>query len=145
MSTLASSSISYLQIRHSCSFLRSRSECDENFPMNSTLEMMHRSTDREKPVRLYFFKKISPLTCLRILQWRIVLMCMITQTSTHDCTAHSAIYDIASGTIRPLFIETDTWCSSGQFDTDGTLVQTGGDNDGFTKVKIIRSSRFRSC
>ncbi|CAM6036649.1 unnamed protein product [Sphagnum compactum] len=59
------------------------------------------------------------------------------ETSTHDCTAHSAIYDIASGTIRPLFIETDTWCSSGQFDTDGTLVQTGGDNDGFTKIRTF--------
>jgi hypothetical protein len=59
------------------------------------------------------------------------------ETSTHDCTAHSAVYDIASGTIRPLFIETDTWCSSGQFDTDGTLVQTGGDNDGFTKIRTF--------
>jgi hypothetical protein len=31
---------------------------------------------------------------------------------------------------RPLFIFTDTWCSSGQFRADGTLVQTGGDADG---------------
>ncbi len=68
--------------------------------------------------------------------WIISLsLCMCTQTSTVDCTAHSAIFDPVSGTIRPLFIQTDTWCSSGQFDADGTLVQTGGDNDGLSKVQ----------
>jgi len=56
------------------------------------------------------------------------------QSSTHDCTAHSAVLDLGTNTIRPLFIQTDTWCSSGQFNADGTLVQTGGDNDGFSKV-----------
>jgi hypothetical protein len=56
------------------------------------------------------------------------------QSSTHDCTAHSAVLDLGTNTIRPLYIETDTWCSSGQFNGDGTLVQTGGDNDGFSKV-----------
>jgi hypothetical protein len=59
---------------------------------------------------------------------------------TYDCTAHSAVYDPASGTVRPLFIQTDTWCSSGQFDADGTLVQTGGDNDGFSKVTSCSSA-----
>ncbi|CAK9877898.1 unnamed protein product [Sphagnum jensenii] len=59
------------------------------------------------------------------------------ETSTVDCTAHSAIFDPVSGTIRPLFIQTDTWCSSGQFDADGTLVQTGGDNDGFSKIRTF--------
>jgi len=56
------------------------------------------------------------------------------QSSTYDCTAHSAVLDLGTNTIRPLFIQTDTWCSSGQFNADGTLVQTGGDNDGFSKV-----------
>jgi hypothetical protein len=59
------------------------------------------------------------------------------ETLTYDCTAHSAVYDPASGTVRPLFIQTDTWCSSGQFDADGTLVQTGGDNDGFSKIRTF--------
>jgi hypothetical protein len=57
------------------------------------------------------------------------------ESSKHDCTAHSALLDLATNTIRPLFVQTDTWCSSGQFRADGTLVQTGGDNDGFSKVQ----------
>lgn len=58
------------------------------------------------------------------------------QVSTHDCTAHSAIYSPATNSIRALNIFTDTWCSSGQFRADGTLVQTGGNADGFSKVLI---------
>ncbi|CAK9226571.1 unnamed protein product [Sphagnum troendelagicum] len=59
------------------------------------------------------------------------------QSSTYDCTAHSAVLDLGTNTIRPLFIQTDTWCSSGQFNGDGTLVQTGGDNDGFSKIRTF--------
>lgn len=61
-------------------------------------------------------------------------------TLTHDCTAHSVLFTPGRNSIRPLFIYTDTWCSSGQFFSDGTLVQTGGDNDGLTKVR-----RFTPC
>lgn len=56
-------------------------------------------------------------------------------TLTHDCTAHSVLFTPGPNSVRPLFIYTDTWCSSGQFAPDGTLVQTGGDNDGLTKVR----------
>jgi hypothetical protein len=49
---------------------------------------------------------------------------------TLDCTAHSLLYDVASNTFRPLLFKTDTWCSSGSVDSDGTLIQTGGFNDG---------------
>lgn len=58
-------------------------------------------------------------------------------TSTHDCTAHSVLFTLGPNTIRPLSIATDTWCSSGQFFPDGTLVQTGGDFDGNTKVRYF--------
>ncbi|OAY73828.1 Galactose oxidase [Ananas comosus] len=47
-----------------------------------------------------------------------------------DCTAHSAEYDVAANAFRPLTVLTDTWCSSGTVAPDGTLVQTGGYNDG---------------
>ena len=47
-----------------------------------------------------------------------------------DCTAHSLLYDVVFDSIRPLLIQTDTWCSSGAVIADGTLVQTGGYNDG---------------
>ncbi|MCO5563644.1 hypothetical protein L7F22_017291 [Adiantum nelumboides] len=61
-------------------------------------------------------------------------------TLTHDCSAHSVLFTPGPNTVRPLFIFTDTWCSSGQFGPDGTLVQTGGDNDGLAKVR-----RFAPC
>lgn len=57
-----------------------------------------------------------------------------------DCSAHSVIFDLSSNTVRPLKILTDTWCSSGQFLADGTLLQTGGDLDGFRKIR-----KFAPC
>jgi len=53
----------------------------------------------------------------------------------HDCTAHSVLYDPGSNSVRPLFLQTDPWCSSGQFMPDGTLMQTGGDFDGVRKIR----------
>uniref|UniRef100_J3LM60 Galactose oxidase-like Early set domain-containing protein n=1 Tax=Oryza brachyantha TaxID=4533 RepID=J3LM60_ORYBR len=52
-----------------------------------------------------------------------------------DCTAHSAEYDVASNTFRPLYVFTDTWCSSGTVAPDGTL--TGGWNDGYRNVRTM--------
>lgn len=57
-----------------------------------------------------------------------------------DCYAHSALLDLSTGQIRPLMILTDTWCSSGQFLPDGSLIQTGGDLDGFRKIR-----KFEPC
>ncbi|KAG8377881.1 hypothetical protein BUALT_Bualt08G0079700 [Buddleja alternifolia] len=47
-----------------------------------------------------------------------------------DCTAHSVEYDVATNSIRPLNVFTDVWCSSGAAMPDGSLMQTGGFNDG---------------
>ncbi|KAK5841497.1 hypothetical protein PVK06_003818 [Gossypium arboreum] len=57
-----------------------------------------------------------------------------------DCYAHSVVFDLQTNEIRPLMILTDTWCSSGQFLPDGTLLQTGGDLDGFKKIR-----KFEPC
>ncbi|XP_062210648.1 aldehyde oxidase GLOX-like [Phragmites australis] len=54
-----------------------------------------------------------------------------------DCTAHSAEYDVVSNTFRPLTVFTDTWCSSGTVAPDGTLVQTGGWNDGYRNARTM--------
>nr|GFA56909.1 hypothetical protein [Tanacetum cinerariifolium] len=51
------------------------------------------------------------------------------------CYAHSAVLDLSTRELRPLTILTDTWCSSGQFLPDGTLLQTGGDGLGVKKVR----------
>nr|XP_043636851.1 aldehyde oxidase GLOX1-like [Erigeron canadensis] len=56
-----------------------------------------------------------------------------------DCTAHSIEYDIGSNAIRPLMVLTDVWCSSGSLMPDGTLVQTGGFNDGDHVVRVYKS------
>ncbi|XP_047325638.1 aldehyde oxidase GLOX [Impatiens glandulifera] len=58
----------------------------------------------------------------------------------HDCYAHSVLLDLTTNQIRPLMILTDTWCSSGQFLPDGTLLQTGGDLDGLRKLR-----KFSPC
>lgn len=47
-----------------------------------------------------------------------------------DCTAHSIMYDVATGGVRPLVFLTDTWGSSGTVAVAGHLVQTGGLNEG---------------
>lgn len=57
-----------------------------------------------------------------------------------DCYAHSLQLDLQTNQIRPLMIHTDTWCSSGQFLPDGSLLQTGGDLDGFKKIR-----KFEPC
>lgn len=57
------------------------------------------------------------------------------QALTHDCWAHSIEYNVRTNVVRALEILTDTWCSSGAFTANGTLVQTGGWNDGARKVR----------
>ncbi|XP_004486272.2 aldehyde oxidase GLOX1-like [Cicer arietinum] len=54
-----------------------------------------------------------------------------------DCTAHSIEYDVTHNTFRPLFVQTDVWCSSGTVRSDGALVQTGGYSDGERNVRIF--------
>ncbi|XP_074292713.1 aldehyde oxidase GLOX [Silene latifolia] len=62
-----------------------------------------------------------------------------------DCTAHSILYDIATNSFRPLKISTDTWCSSGAVQPDGTLVQTGGYNDGDHVVRTFTPCGIDYC
>ncbi|KAK7284283.1 hypothetical protein RJT34_19027 [Clitoria ternatea] len=54
-----------------------------------------------------------------------------------DCSAHSALYDVHTNTFRPLMVQTDTWCSSGSVLPNGTLIQTGGYNDGERRVRAF--------
>ncbi|KAL3693810.1 hypothetical protein R1sor_007461 [Riccia sorocarpa] len=67
------------------------------------------------------------------------------QVSTNDCTAHSVEFTPGPNTIRPLFIFTDTWCSSGQFGPDGTMTQTGGDSDGLMKIRTFKPCGDGTC
>ncbi|KAL3639098.1 hypothetical protein CASFOL_017005 [Castilleja foliolosa] len=67
------------------------------------------------------------------------------QTLKIDCTAHTVEYDVASNSIRPLYVFTDTWCSSGAVMPDGSLMQTGGFNDGDRTVRVIEPCNDGSC
>lgn len=40
---------------------------------------------------------------------------LLIQVSQNDCYAHSAEFTPGANTVRPLTIQTDTWCSSGEF------------------------------
>ncbi|KAI8556641.1 hypothetical protein RHMOL_Rhmol05G0270000 [Rhododendron molle] len=63
-----------------------------------------------------------------------------------DCSPHSALLDLKTNSIRPVMIQTDTWCSSGKFLLDGTLLQSGGWNDGNTKFRFFTPCRnIASC
>jgi hypothetical protein len=58
-------------------------------------------------------------------------------SSQHDCSSHSLMFNPADNSVRPLLVQTDTWCSSGQFLPNGTLLQTGGYNDGVQRVRYV--------
>ncbi|GAB2287396.1 hypothetical protein Dimus_021774 [Dionaea muscipula] len=62
-----------------------------------------------------------------------------------DCSAHSILYDIVTNSFRPLMVHTDTWCSSGSVLSDGTLLQTGGFNDGDHVVRTFSPCEDESC
>ncbi|KAI3688856.1 hypothetical protein L2E82_46743 [Cichorium intybus] len=57
-----------------------------------------------------------------------------------DCTAHSIEYDVAFNSIRPFMVLTDIWCSSGALMPDGSLIQTGGFNDGDHVIRVFNNS-----
>ncbi|PHT75201.1 hypothetical protein T459_18723 [Capsicum annuum] len=65
--------------------------------------------------------------------------------SREDCSAHSVLYDIGSNTFRALMLQTDPWCSSGAVLSDGTLVQTGGFNDGDRVVRTLAPCTGENC
>ncbi|XP_057766067.1 aldehyde oxidase GLOX-like [Salvia miltiorrhiza] len=55
-----------------------------------------------------------------------------------DCTAHSVEYHPASNSVRPLTVLTDTWCSSAAVLPNGTVLQTGGYNDGDRASRLYK-------
>ncbi|KAF8113733.1 hypothetical protein N665_0046s0079 [Sinapis alba] len=62
-----------------------------------------------------------------------------------DCTAHSIEYNVESNTVRPLTVQSNTWCSSGSLRPDGVLVQTGGDRDGELKARTFTPCDNNEC
>ncbi|KAK3003420.1 hypothetical protein RJ639_018685 [Escallonia herrerae] len=54
-----------------------------------------------------------------------------------DCFAHAIEYDVESGIIRTLKMESDPWCSSGGLTATGDLINTGGFNKGIRGVRVL--------
>lgn len=55
-----------------------------------------------------------------------------------DCWAHGVEFDINTAEIRPLKMVYDPWCSSGGLAVDGSLVGTGGWDNGVKTVRYMK-------
>ncbi|ERN10543.1 aldehyde oxidase GLOX [Amborella trichopoda] len=73
------------------------------------------------------------------------LPCTAASSDKADCWVHSIEYDIATNTFRPLTLHTDTWCSSGSFLSDGTLLQTGGNGSGSRRIRKFQPCSDKQC
>jgi len=97
-----------------------------------------RSNTRQAPYRVGLVPQLADpgrggratATC-RSRPWRKA------QHSPNSVSRRAAEYDVAANAFRPLSIFTDTSCSSATVAPDGTLVQTGGWNDGFRNARTM--------
>lgn len=61
------------------------------------------------------------------------------------CYAHSVEYDISTNQVRALQLSSDTWCSSGSFLSNGTLLQTGGYGSGSRRIRNFHPCEDHHC
>ncbi|XP_019416269.1 PREDICTED: aldehyde oxidase GLOX-like [Lupinus angustifolius] len=62
------------------------------------------------------------------------------------CFAHSVEYDISANSLRPLRLDTDPWCSSGSFLSNGTILGTGGYGKGAKRIRYYTPcGKNRQC
>nr|PNR54931.1 hypothetical protein PHYPA_005824 [Physcomitrium patens]PNR54932.1 hypothetical protein PHYPA_005825 [Physcomitrium patens] len=62
----------------------------------------------------------------------------VERISKVDCYVHSVMFNPGNNQVRPLYVYTDTWCSSGQFFDNGRMVQTRGDFEGNRKIRTLQ-------
>ncbi|PON93842.1 Galactose oxidase/kelch, beta-propeller [Trema orientale] len=65
--------------------------------------------------------------------------------NSKDCTAHSAEYDVATNTFRPLLLQTKVLCSTGAVKEDGTLFQTSGSFEEERRVRLFKPCSDNTC
>ncbi|KAL5572625.1 hypothetical protein UlMin_022222 [Ulmus minor] len=68
-----------------------------------------------------------------------------TKKQLQDCWAHGVEFDIPTGQVRPLKMEYDMWCSSGGLMVDGTLLGTGGWDNGIKAVRYLKPCGGLGC
>ncbi|XP_024972069.1 aldehyde oxidase GLOX-like [Cynara cardunculus var. scolymus] len=62
-----------------------------------------------------------------------------------SCYAHSVEYNVLKNRVRALHLATDTWCSSGSFLSNGSLLQTGGNGAGSRKIRYYKPCTNSRC
>ncbi|KAL8232252.1 hypothetical protein R6Q57_002030 [Mikania cordata] len=66
-------------------------------------------------------------------------------SGSSSCYAHSVEYNVLTNRVRALHLATDTWCSSGSFLSNGSLLQTGGNGSGSRRVRYYRPCANSRC
>ncbi|XP_059637904.1 putative aldehyde oxidase Art an 7 [Cornus florida] len=77
--------------------------------------------------------KPHPANCREVIQKRVGKKHH--DANSTDCWAHAIEYDIDTAKVRPLKVLTNQWCSSGGLSPKGTLVSTGGWEEGYKSVR----------
>lgn len=62
-----------------------------------------------------------------------------------SCYAHSVEYNVLENKVRALHLATDTWCSSGSFLSNGSLLQMGGNGSGSRRIRYYRPCTNSHC
>lgn len=62
-----------------------------------------------------------------------------------SCYAHSVEYDLSLNKVRPLRLDSDPWCSSGSFLSNGTLLHMGGHGGGSRRIRYFRPCENGQC
>ncbi|MFS7951284.1 putative galactose oxidase [Helianthus anomalus] len=71
--------------------------------------------------------------------------CKTRWSGDSSCYAHSVEYSIMRNKVRALHLETDTWCSSGSFLSNGSLLQAGGNGLGSRRVRYYMPCANSRC
>ncbi|XP_071686807.1 aldehyde oxidase GLOX-like [Rutidosis leptorrhynchoides] len=71
--------------------------------------------------------------------------CYSHSSDDSSCYAHSVEYNVLTNKVRALHLATDTWCSSGSFLSNGSLLQTGGNGSGSRKIRYYEPCTDSHC
>ncbi|KAI3773583.1 hypothetical protein L1987_48113 [Smallanthus sonchifolius] len=71
--------------------------------------------------------------------------CKARGSGDSSCYAHSVEYNVLNNRVRALHLATDTWCSSGSFLSNGSLLQTGGNGAGSRRIRYYRPCGNSRC
>lgn len=71
--------------------------------------------------------------------------CKARGSGDSSCYAHSVEYNVLKNKVRAMHLASDTWCSSGSFLSNGSLLQTGGNGLGSRRIRYYRPCANSRC